>query len=237
MRYFTKEMYEKMQVCGYLRVAPHINEQIEESKEWYITQGRDFRSEVQQQFLHLKPLLLKYVPDFRVSTIFAQFVAETEERTEEMSVFINRWAKDYEKAWEEACRSSWEEYQEIRSTLPQSFTAMREKHDLHDAKIISVNWREDSSVVVKLDGKSSLGLCGTGYLTFEDVHSYEIPKGVDRDWWLYDEVHLTPEGHMDFRALLHDNSGTSEEFVPLHELRIVAQGFRFALEKFPETEM
>jgi hypothetical protein len=63
MRYFTKEMYEKMQVSGYLSVAPHINEQIEESKEWYITQGRDFRSEVQQQFLHLKPLLLKYVPE------------------------------------------------------------------------------------------------------------------------------------------------------------------------------
>lgn len=237
MRYFTKELYEKMQVCGYLRVAPHLNEQSEESKQWYSAQGRDFRTEVQQQFLRLKPLLLKYVPDFRVSTIFAQFVAETEERTEELSVYINQWAKDYEKAWEEACRSSWEEYQEIRAALPQSFTVMREKHDLHDAKIISVHWREDSSVVVKLDGKSSLGLCGTGYLTFEDVHSCEIPVGVDKDLWLYDEVHLTPEGHMDFRALLYDNSGTSEDFVPLHELRIVAQGFRFSLEKFAETEM
>ncbi|NOV01200.1 DUF4085 family protein [Paenibacillus planticolens] len=229
MRYFTKAMYEKMQVYGYLQVAPHLNEQSEELKEWYITQGRDYRSEVRQHFLLIEPLLLKYLPDFRVSAIFAQFVAETEGRSEELTVYINQMAKDHEKAWEETCRNSWEEYQEIRVTLPQSFTVMREKHDLHDAKIISVNSPEDSSVIVILDGKSSLGLCGTGYLTFEDVLSYEIPEGVDGDWWLYDEVHLTPEGHVDFRALLHANSGSSEEFVHLHELRIIAKGFKFAL--------
>ncbi|WP_248927101.1 DUF4085 family protein [Paenibacillus hamazuiensis] len=237
MLYFTKEMYEKMQVCGYLRVVPHLNEQSEESIEWFAAQGRDYRSERRQEFLHLKPLLLKYVPDYRVSAIFEQFVAETEPRTEELTEYVSQWAEKYDKEWLTASRSSREEYHEIRSKLPENFTAMYEKHNLHDAKIISVQSSEDGVVVVKLDGSGSLGLYGTGYLTFEDVHICEIPDDADGDWWLYDEVHLTPEGHMDFRALLHASSGPAGEIVPLHELRIVARGFKFALEKFAEAEV
>ncbi|WP_178075972.1 hypothetical protein [Paenibacillus oralis] len=49
MKYFTKQMYEQMQIRGYL-VYPETEQDLEEDKAWYLENGRDYEEEEYQKF-------------------------------------------------------------------------------------------------------------------------------------------------------------------------------------------
>lgn len=62
MKYFTKELYEEMQVYGSL-VFCESKEDQEQEIEWYIKEGRDYFEESLQRFEIISPYMMKYLPE------------------------------------------------------------------------------------------------------------------------------------------------------------------------------
>lgn len=230
MIYFTKQVYERMQVAGYLRVAEQLHAADEEILAWYKEQGRDRREETMNHFALIRPLLLRYLPETIVRDIECQYIRETEPRTAELSAYAQSWAQSYEEEWNVLSRSCHEQFLATRDTLPASFAELAATYSFHDARIVSATRPQLDELTIELDCKGCLmPFLGEGRLTFRGIREAVLPDDPVGDCWLYEEYHLTTDGLADFRALLHANplARGPGDYMALHELRIVAEEVRF----------
>lgn len=219
MQFFTKEIYEKMQVGGYL-VYPDSKEDLDELLERYRSKGRDYETLERGNFLAMKPYLLKYLPASLKSSVYDESITHYKIPDDIILSRINE--------WDELVRNYKKHLNSIKNMLPKSMLELCTEFSFHDAEILSVH-KSNNDVNLELDCHGCCGYQGNCLLTFKSVKLLEIPDDCSEHWWLYDEVHLSDRGNFDVQVLLD----TDDAFLTLHEFRVIADDAHVEVIKSP----
>ncbi|GBG10836.1 hypothetical protein PAT3040_05602 [Paenibacillus agaridevorans] len=227
MRYFTAELYEKMQVRGSL-VFHETLEDHEEDLRWYAEQNRDYDAIARDNYLMLEPYFNRYMP---------KVVREAVDRGEgdllrsswpspAFRSLLEGWAQSLEKEWRAACETYREYYRTIESRLPPEMESLVR---LHDAKVLQVTVTDGgSSIDLLLDTGGSMLSASEALLRFNGVTRFDLPDDLVGNWWLYEELELPAGGiardgagetGFQIRALLSSPRG----YLAMNELSITAE--------------
>lgn len=213
MKFFTKEIYEKMQVSGYL-LYPDMQEDIDEILDLYESDEMADR----ENFLIMKPLMLKYLPESLKSSVYDESLNPSIIPDDYLLSQIIEWQKSIDNEWNVINSNYNKHCNSIKNLLPQNMFELCSEYSFHDAEILSVQ-KSNDQVELELDCSECRDNQGTCLLTFTGVKLLETPDDLSEDyWWLYDEVHLSDEGNFDFQVLLVIDG----DFLTLNEIRIIA---------------
>lgn len=128
MKYFTKEMYEQMQVRGYF-FYPETEQDLEEDKAWYLENGRDFEEEAYQMFLLIKPYMLKYLSGPLQAAVEDGSIMKTRLPAPDLAALIDEWKRSWDEEWERRCKDYRVNYEAIKPSLPMPVRGLKEKSD------------------------------------------------------------------------------------------------------------
>ncbi|GKU76292.1 hypothetical protein L3i20_v206890 [Paenibacillus sp. L3-i20] len=216
MRYFTTEMYEKMQVRGAL-VFPANQEELELVKQRYVEYGRDFEALTTKSFEIIKPLLLKYAPEPIIELIERGELTGIHYPKPEVLTMVKQWRTELDEEWKEACRQYQDGYANYEHKLPVDRKII---HLLHDSKLLEININEDGNIELLLDSSSSMLNDNQLRLHFHGVSEYELSEDMIGNWWLYEELFWNEEeGSCTVNALLSSPLG----YLTMNVLKIVAK--------------
>ena len=107
--------------------------------------------------------------------------------------------------WQGTCDAYREHRDRIRPSLPPR---MREfaKTSFHDGVVRAVSQPAPSTLVLDIDAThNSWGPRGVFRLTFTGVRAVEGIEQLVGQYWVYEEVHLHPEGGFDYRVLFYES--------------------------------
>jgi hypothetical protein len=108
---------------------------------------------------------------------------------------------DIADRWRRTCDAYREHHDRVRPSLPPRMRAFAET-TLHDGVVRGVTRPESSVLVLDVDATHNpWGPRGIFRLTFTGVRAVEGIEQLVGDNWVYEEVHLDPEGGFDFRVL------------------------------------
>ncbi|MGG6310411.1 DUF4085 family protein [Paenibacillus macerans] len=214
MKYFTKEIYEQMQIRGYL-VYPESEWELEQDKVWYVENGRDYEAEAEQMYTWVKPYMLKYLPERFYASIHDGSMMTSRWPSPDLAVDIETWKLEWDHEWERRCKEYVAYYEEIKLSLPGHARDLRESVRFHDARIIKLNPTEDNQVELVLDECIKKRITR---LTFQNVTSLRSDVDVFQSVCLYEEVYWIEPSQFELCVLL--KSPRAE----LGELTLVAGG-------------
>ncbi|WP_165861385.1 DUF4085 family protein [Paenibacillus paeoniae] len=208
MKYFTAELYRKMQIRGFL-VFHESEEDYAADRLWYVENDRDYEAESMAFYTYLEPIITRYMP---------QELQEAIQRGEgdltgidmpspEFRRKAEAWKQELQREWDEARDLYWARYKEVESELPEERSMI---HRLHDAKIIAETISADEkSIELLLDGSGSMLGHDHLFLRFEGVTHYESLSSLLDNNWLYEELDVSGNG-FELRALLYTGSGLQD---------------------------
>jgi hypothetical protein len=110
-------------------------------------------------------------------------------------------ADDFEAQWKRACAGYRDQLASIRPQLPPQMQAFAET-TLHDGVVRAVNRPSPSELVLDIDAtRNPWGPVGVFRIHFTGVRLVQGIGNLVGDDWLYEEVHLHPDGGFDYRVL------------------------------------
>ena len=224
MKFYTKEVYEQMQVYGYLPFfinEGEVEESLEETREYFKNQGIDYDVVRKNCFEEMKPYLLKYLPKSLKSIIYDEGLIYGKLLNNVLKEEIEKYKKNLNKMFVEIGKNYDNHYKNIENSLAEDIKSLGKLCSFHDSRIMSIEYLSKEEITIKLDCKGSyLPSEGVATLKFQNVMFAEISDKHIGGSWVYGEVHLSTIACFDFRALLcncqHNSSFQGDE------LRIVA---------------
>ena len=219
MKFFTKELYEKMQVSGYL-IYWDNEEELEEIRETYKEDGMDYDRIGMENFEQVKPLLLKYLPDSLKQGVYDGSLINTKIPPRELLSEINTYVDSINNEWKEGRKAYINQYKAIEKFLPKRVIRYDKSYSFHDATILSLNRPRSDVLELFLDCSGCMLYQGKCLLKFSGVTLFEMTEDIVGSDWLYGEFHLSDRGNFELQVLLYNRN--SSELVPLLELRLVA---------------
>ncbi|WP_157273269.1 DUF4085 family protein [Paenibacillus sp. oral taxon 786] len=216
MKYFTKAMYEQMQIRGYL-VYPESEQELEADKAWYVEQGRDYDKEAKEMYKwFIQPLMLKHFPSSIHPQVLDGSFMKTRWPSPELAAWIREWKGNWDAEWKRRCDEYRDRYEQIMQNLPADARQLWENVRFHDARIQVFTPRDDGSVEIVLD---EVGKEQFTRLIFQNVKSLRVekPELLQGSMCLYEEIDWTEPHWFEFRLLL-------EAPREMHELSLVAGG-------------
>ncbi|MBH5319970.1 DUF4085 family protein [Paenibacillus sp. GSMTC-2017] len=218
MKYFTTELYEKMQVRGFL-VLPDTEKDFEFIKERYVEHGRDFEKVAMMQFETYMPLLTKYASDSILALIKNGELPVIHYPKPETRRIVKAWRDEQNEEWNMAARRYGEGFVTYEKKLPPAYKSI---HYLHDSKVLDVQIGEDGNIELLLDSSGSMYGGERVFLLFHNVSDYEIPDDLIGNWWLYEEMYWNEEdGSCSVNVLLSSPRG----YLDMNVLKINAKHF------------
>jgi len=215
MKFFTIEKCEMLAVTNIL-LYPQNEEMLKRSRENSKSVGRDYDVRVRENFIQMKPLMLKYLPEDIKSAVFDESFIPSEIPNPDLLDKMNIWVKSINVLWKDTFEDYKRYYETIEKSLPESLVGLKKECNLHDCKIVSIA-RNDDEVKIELESGGFIGE-GLYTVTFKDVKLIDMPFDILGNVWVYDEIHLSDLGKFDFQVLLDSMDG----FLNKRELRIVA---------------
>lgn len=226
MKYFTKELYEKMQLIGAL-VLPTEIDYIYEMKEFYKTMGRDYEAEQITIYGLIKPYLLKHLPEhLKVHVHNGDFIGN-KVPSDHLRTEIERFRIQIDREWEEANGKYFEEYRKHREKLKDSVREIYEQIDFHDAKITAIEKSAEDEVKLYLDCSQCMSFRGLCTLTFSGVSNAEFPIQSSQYYCLYSELYAKENGCYELRVLLDTCTG----YLSLDTLIVEANNLKMVIIK------
>ncbi len=206
MRYFTKELYEKMQLIGAL-VLPTEVDYIYEMKEFYKTMGRDYEAEQIMIFGQIKPYLLKHLPKHLTKHVHNGDLIGDNVPSDLLRIEIEKFRNQFDRDWKEANEKYYEEYRNNRGRLEDSVREIYEHIDFHDAKITTIEKSAEDEMKLFLDCSQCISFRGLCTLTFSGVSNAEFPIQSSQYYCLYSELYAKENGCYELRVLLDTCTG------------------------------
>ena len=196
MMYFTRDIYEKMQIRG--RFPLKID-----NKEKWIQQLEEFCKVSHANDKLYNELIFQHIPEVKNDILEGKKFTDTD-----VSPKLYERIKEIANEWENLCSMYKAEYEDIKYKLPLSMQLLR-SYAFHDNEVLSV--KKDSNDILIIELERYL-------LIFKNISQLEIIDDIVGDIWLYEEVHLSDIGGFEFQVLLYSPRG----FVTLHEFSVIA---------------
>lgn len=190
MKYFTKELYEEMQVAGFL-TFPETEEEWEAYQEGYRSDGVDPAKLHRQELEDIREDLLKFLPESFHPYIYDGTInsAYPSPKLREM---ISKWEADHEARVDVLLDDYSRHHASIKESLPPGAVLLTEK-SLYDCVVNSVERPSDDVLVLRLDCRSGFHYFKEIQLTFTGVTEALIPQDFVGALWLYNEIYLIGE--------------------------------------------
>lgn len=229
MKFFTRQLYEQMQVWSFL--TNFLNEDDnEEIKEFYQEQGKDYEAE--QRYIHeenykeIKPFLLKYLPEYLRDVVLNDISVYGKALSQNSIMEIEKYIDNFNNLMFNDSDISVEKaystyYEGKKNSLPEDIVNINEKYNFHDSQITNFEYTTKNQIIITLNCEGSfLSSDGSAILTFSDVKSAELSDNYIGNWWLWNETHLSDIGNFDFEALFHDYDSNGKH--SLNTFRVIA---------------
>ena len=196
MMYFTRDIYEKMQIRG--RFPLKID-----NKEKWIQQLEAFCKVSHANDKLYNELIFQHIPEVKNDILEGKKFTDTD-----VSPKLYERIKEMANEWENVCSMCKAEYDDIKYKLPSSMQLLR-SYAFHDNEVLSVKKDSTDVLIIELEYYS---------LIFKNVSQLEAIDDIVGDIWLYEEVHLSDIGGFEFQVLLYSPKG----FLTLHEFSVIA---------------
>lgn len=210
MRYFTKDLYKKMQVSGFL-TFPETKIEWDEEIELYKTEGLDFKKIYEDSVISIKEDLLTFLP----SSIYPYInngKIKSEYPSEYLKIEIEKWVKEFEEEVNLIEKQYNKQYNSIKHKLPQNIIQISEI-SLHDSVVESIESIDENSIVMTLNSENTVDYRGQVRLRFNGIKYICSYADLENACWVYNEVYITDNGFE--LNILFD--------CPLYEFKIIAE--------------
>lgn len=187
MKYYTKELYEEMQVYGFLSF-PSSREEWEETLQSYKEYGIDYISTIRNDLEIRKPDLLKYLPKSMHPFIHNKTLM-TEYPSSELKETGTQWLDNFEDRLRKIRKECVKNYKELKHKLPNNVVHLHE-NSLHDANVISFEYMPEKREFIMILNHLEDGKEVNVILTFTDVKDIILEDNIETALWLYDEVYI-----------------------------------------------
>lgn len=210
MKYFTRDWYQEMQVCGFL-TFPDSKEDWEQNVNNFKSLGIDYTKRCKEALNSQRNNLLRFLPDF-----FHPYILDGTLNSEYPSTELRdkavQWINDYNNRMDTISHNYFRHYNLIKDQLPLNVVHLVE-NSLHDAKVKSFRSISHETFAMILDCRGGFHYFSDVKLTFTGVQKLQIPERFEGARWLYDEVYFTKPG---FELNILFGS-------PLLEMKIIAE--------------
>ncbi|SMF69343.1 DUF4085 family protein [Paenibacillus barengoltzii] len=215
MKYFTKELYEEMQVYGSL-VFCESKEDQEQEIEWYIKEGRDYFEESLQRFEIISPYMMKYLPENILTYVYDQRIMDCNIPDSVMRKEITAWRAQWNFKWKGVCEQYKQYYDSIYNDLSENLRKVGKDIRIHGAKIMDVAFKKNrlELVVNTVDDKVFDFL-------FTEVNSFEYQDNPINNVCEYLEIGLIDREVFEIQILL-SNSINTKNIYDTNEMKIIA---------------
>lgn len=214
MRFFTKELYHEDQMMGRL-LFPESDSELDEFRQYYLEQGLDMDQEDRKRFLEDLPYIRQHLPEELVRML-EEHGGVRRVPTPPLRQAAQEWIEGWEKRSQEVGENARHHLASIQERLNEGGRRFAEKIRLHDCRILEVSRPQPDVLRLELDCSGGFMGFTSCSLVFTGVQAAEWERGLEGNWWLYDEVDLgSADGTFQVRALLDTQTG-------LNELRIEA---------------
>lgn len=192
MKYYTKELYDEMQIYGSL-VFPDSKEEWEELVQSYDDMDIDYIERLKAELAYRKNDLLTFLPvslhpAINTGTFMIDYPSQEEREV------IEQWRSHFEQKLATIRNECKANYALIKHLLPENAVRLYES-SMHDATVISVSYLSDSKeCILLLNHHDGNGQTIDIKLTFTDVHKISNIEHIIDAWWIYDEVYVTNHG-------------------------------------------
>ena len=204
LKYYTKELYEEMQVYGFLSF-PSSREEWEETLQSYKKNGMDYISLIRDELEMRKTNLLKYLPESMHPSIHNKTLM-TEYPSPELKEMGTQWLDDFEGRLRKIRKERIENYEGIKHKLPKNVVQLHE-NSLHDADVISFEYMPEKQEFIMILNHLEDGKEVNVILTFAGVKDIILEDNIETALWLYEEVYIDGdyfELHVLFESPLTD---------------------------------
>ncbi|WP_438444797.1 DUF4085 family protein [Gorillibacterium sp. sgz5001074] len=220
MIYFTAEWYERMQTWGLLLL--HDDEaSLQEIKEGWRRDGRDYDEEMTAGFRMALPQLRKYVPEHLLELMDGgrlRCIVPPEEK----AAPIREWLEEENLRSEELYHTYEEHFRRIEPRLPPGLREVLDHYSFHDALIVAALQLQGTDTLhLLLDCRGAMNFTGWCTIVFTGVREVELPEDPAGFSWLYGEVDVPEEGGFELRVLLYPRFGPD-----VCHMRVVAEDIR-----------
>ena len=213
MKYYTKELYEEMQIYGFLSF-PSSREEWEEILQSYKIYGMDYISIIRNDLEIRKPDLLNYLPESMHPSIHNKTLM-TEYPSLELKKTGTQWLNNFEDRLRKIRKECVKNYEEIKHKLPKNVVQLHE-NSLHDADVISFKYMPEKREFIMILNHLEDGKEVNIILTFTGIKDIILEDNIETALWLYDEVYINGD-YFELHVLLES---------PLTEIYIKAQNLQ-----------
>lgn len=217
MNYFTKELYEEMQIYGSL-VFSDTKEEQEQEIEWYIKEGRDYYEESLKRFELISPYMIKYLPENLQKYIDDRSIMDCNVPDAAMREKVTSWRTQWNDKWKSVCDQYKQYYDSIYNDLPEDLKKMGRDIRIHDATIISLKSNENIIEMVLHTVENKVF-----QFIFTQVESFEYRESLIDNECLYEEIVLLDRDVFEIQLLLY-NSVNIKQIYDTNEMKIRASG-------------
>jgi len=215
MRYFTKEIYEEMQVRGSLC----FHESKEELEGWiklYENEGRDYYKESLKNFEYMKPFYLKYLPENLLEYVEDKslMICNIPEITIQNKV--NTWNAEWDLKWKSIGEEYNQYYSSISSNITEDIKKLHNSYLIYDATILQFSNEENNVVLlIKTVEEKLIRLIFTGVRKFQ--YSFELTNNS----CLWMEVRLIEQDLFEVQILMNRWLELAELEITFSDLKII----------------
>lgn len=216
MKFFTVDKIRMLGISGYL--SYYEDEQsLNRAKEDFKSIGKDYDVVEKLNFIHYKPLMLKYLPDSIKNAVNDESIIPSQIPPCALLSEIDKWKLSVKNTWKETFRQYKEHYKSIEKLLPQNVIELNNKYNFHDTKVLAA--RNLQGNIVEIDLQCSEGFMDKGLYTliFNGVKLIEVSDDFIGSWWIYSEIHLSDVGKFQLNVLFD-----SEDSSVFNEMKIIA---------------
>jgi len=215
MKYFTKEVYEEMQVRGSL-VFYESMEDLARDRDWYESEGRDFYEESQQRFELILPFMEKYLPENLLKYVYDKRIMDCNFPEPVMREEIAAWKMQWDLKWKSICEKYQQNYHSIHIRLTEDIRKLDREIRMHDARILDVTSKENrTELVIKTVEDKDYNLIFTG------VEIFEYRDRLISNVCLYMEIDVIDQEVFEVQILLNNGIHTNEMKIVANDLKIV----------------
>lgn len=215
MKYFTKELYEQMQVRGSLVYHESI-EELEQDKEWYVGEGRDYNEESLQRFEMISPFMMKYLPENLLKYVNDKSIMDCKFPEPVMREEITAWNTQWDLKWTCICEKYKQYYKSIYDRLTGDIRKLDNEIRIHDARIMDVTFKNNRiELVIKTAEDKDFNLI------FSGVEIFEYKDSLINNVCLYMEIGLIDAEVFEIQILLDSSIDTKEIKIMASDLKVV----------------
>lgn len=193
MKYYTKELYDEMQIYGSL-VFPDSKEEWKELVQSYDDMDIDYIERLKAELAYRKNDLLTFLPvSLHPAINKGTFMIDypSQEEREVIEQCRSRFKHKLETIRNE-CKAN---YALIKHLLPENAVRIYEDVYTHDATVLAVDFcQERQECILLLNNIDGNGQTVDIKLTFTGIHKISNLAHIIDAWWIYDEVYVTNHG-------------------------------------------